>query len=294
MLGDEVVRAGGPAGEDDVAHGLPVLTRAQREVVPVDEERGVGEEKLRDQLLDIRVVPPRHALPSLRDVEEQTVRRIEAAVLQSQHVTRRRAHQPKHDISGCRVMSAVQKGIRYTLDASRHLSVAPAQDLQSVGVEGTDGLGQVSVHLRVGEVQLWGRVVLQDPGEDGPLGEVAEGAAGSQVEEEQVLHVANARLLPGGRHLVQPFPLRLQHAGGHRSGLVPRKQRPPDGRLPQRDGRRALSFLVATEGEKSGRCVPYGAARDTTQASVRGVQEKDLHPNLTLRAAPTRDGDDIG
>jgi hypothetical protein len=51
MLGDEVVRAGGPAGEDDVAHGLPVLTRAQREVVPVDEERGVGKEKLRDQLL---------------------------------------------------------------------------------------------------------------------------------------------------------------------------------------------------------------------------------------------------
>ena len=64
------------------------------------------------------------------------------------------------------------------------------------------------------EVQAGRGVVGEHPGEDGPLREVVEGAAGGQVAEQQVLQVAHLADLPGRRHAPQPAALRLRGGPG--------------------------------------------------------------------------------
>ena len=84
--------------------------------------------------------------------------------------------------------------------ATGHFPVALAEQLQPSRVERSHRLGQVPEYSGVVEVQCCAGVVGKDPREDGPLGEVVEGAAGCKVAEEQVVPVADLARLPRPRH----------------------------------------------------------------------------------------------
>ena len=53
---------------------------------------------------------------------------------------------------------------------TQHNTHIPLLELPPAGlVQGTHGLGQVAVRGRVAEVEVWGGIVGEDPGEDGVL-----------------------------------------------------------------------------------------------------------------------------
>ncbi len=76
---------------------------------------------------------------------------------------------------------------------------------ETVLINGTDWFGEITVHLATADVEV-GFIVMDDPGENGVLGQVVVGSIGCYVDEVQVLHIGD---LPIGPHVNNISKLQL-------------------------------------------------------------------------------------
>jgi hypothetical protein len=111
-------------------------------------------------------------------------------------------------------------------------------------IQGSDRFIEVSVVLRVGEVECGRGVVLEYPGEDGILVEVVVGPAAEPVQEHEIVEVGEAALLP----LLSVFHVfKILYR-------IPDDPEPLDRQLqPAQEGREGA---LGVEGEEAGGAVP--------------------------------------
>jgi len=145
-------------------------------------------EELRNQLLQVRVVGI-HAIERVLHVRERSVGVIVDAALEVHHFRGHRPNEVEEHVGGSGVVRAVKEGagVLRVVDVAGHELHALPEVVESLLVESADRLGQVPVVLRVGEVELLGRVVGESPGEDGVCGERVGGKeeAGERSRREK-------------------------------------------------------------------------------------------------------------
>mmetsp|Transcript_45286 Transcript_45286/g.135145 ORF Transcript_45286/g.135145 Transcript_45286/m.135145 type:complete len:389 (-) Transcript_45286:129-1295(-) len=178
-----------PRRQLHVVHRLAALPDAQRQALAVAQELAAGHVELGDELLDVRCAA-QHAVPRLSQRAKEAVGRVKPSVLKAQHVRRRRAQQPVHDVPWCGVVRAVQERRHRALErVRRHLAVATAELREARRVERADRLGQVPEVGGVRQVEACRHVVAEHPREHGPLCEVVERAACGEIQVQQVIKV---------------------------------------------------------------------------------------------------------
>mmetsp|Transcript_8665 Transcript_8665/g.14689 ORF Transcript_8665/g.14689 Transcript_8665/m.14689 type:complete len:512 (-) Transcript_8665:24-1559(-) len=198
MLFEEVFGRAGPLGQLDIVHPLSVGAHAQVQLLVVHQVLVVLHEEFWDELLHIRRVHIA-TIPLLVDALEHPVGVVELARLELDHPLG-----VGPDVEADHVpRTAVVRAVEELVGALRRLIIPLPEVLQSLGVHGPDGLGEVPVDVGVRQVEHGRLVVLKDPGHDRVLGQVLEAALRVRVDQHEVVEVGEEALAPLLRVVVQ-------------------------------------------------------------------------------------------